>query len=148
MEKSYAFRSVEGLKVALIIFLVLDLVLSVLSAGSSWMTIALLQRPYTVEEGELNDLRDGAIGILQLGVYIVSAIVVCVWAAIRLYWQNYFPVLHDDQYAGGSDVSLADAPCQLRPQSMPNEAQLSPVASAGYPQWKNRINLLVQLNIR
>jgi hypothetical protein len=79
MEKSYIYRSVEGLKVALIVFLTLDLVLTILSAGSSWMTIAMLQRPYTIEEAELNDLREGAIGLLHLGVYVVTAIVFCVW---------------------------------------------------------------------
>jgi hypothetical protein len=79
MEKSYVYRSVEGLKVALIIFLTLDLLLNVLSAGSSWMQIELLQRPYTEEEGELNDLREGAIGLIQLAVYVVTAVVFCVW---------------------------------------------------------------------
>lgn len=79
MEKSYVYRSVEGLKVALIILLALDLLLNVVSAGSSWMAIELLQRSFTEEEAELNDLREGAIGLLQLGVYVVTAVVFCVW---------------------------------------------------------------------
>ncbi|WP_038168324.1 DUF4328 domain-containing protein [Verrucomicrobium sp. BvORR106] len=79
MEKSYVYRSVEGLKVALIIFLALDLLLNVVSAGSSWMAIELLQRSFTEEEAELNDIREGAIGLSQLGVYVVTAIVFCVW---------------------------------------------------------------------
>jgi hypothetical protein len=75
MEKSYVYRSVEGLKVALIVLLALDMVLNVLSAGSSWMTIELLRRDFTVEEGDMNDLREGAIGLAQLSVFMVTVIV-------------------------------------------------------------------------
>lgn len=64
---------------ALIVLLTLDLVLNVLSAGSSWMQLQLLQRPFTEEEGNVNDLREGAVGLAQLSVYIVTAIVFCVW---------------------------------------------------------------------
>lgn len=79
MEKSYVYRSVEGLKVALIVLLTLDMVLNVLSAGSSWMQLQLLQRPFTEEEGNLNDLREGAVGLAQLSVFIVTVIVFGVW---------------------------------------------------------------------
>ncbi|WP_009961800.1 DUF4328 domain-containing protein [Verrucomicrobium spinosum] len=79
MEKSYVYRSVEGLKVALIVLLALDMVLNVLSGGSSWMTIELLQRDYTVEEADMNDLREGVIGLVQLSLFIVTVIVFGVW---------------------------------------------------------------------
>jgi hypothetical protein len=79
MEKSYVYRSVEGLKVALIVLLSLDMLANVVSAGSSWMMIELLQRAFTEDEGELNDLREGAIGLMQMAIYIVTAVVFCVW---------------------------------------------------------------------
>ena len=73
------YRSVEGLKVALIVLLALDMVLNLLSGGSSWMTIELLQRDYTVEEADVNDLRDGVIGLVQLSLFIVTVIVFGEW---------------------------------------------------------------------
>ena len=79
MEKSYVYRSVEGLKITLIVLLIFDMVLNVLSGGSSWMQIQLLQREFTVEEGEWNDLREGVVGLVQLSFFIVTAVIFCVW---------------------------------------------------------------------
>lgn len=73
-------RSPIGLTKVLIVLLWIGLVLGAISLLSTFMELQLLsQGGFTEEEGQTNDLRQAAVGITELGAYIVTAIVFLKW---------------------------------------------------------------------
>jgi hypothetical protein len=76
------FRDLDKFTGALTWLLRAGVLLSALSLISSWMQLELLSRPYTQEEGDANDSREGLIGILALLVFIPTLITFGRWIVL------------------------------------------------------------------
>jgi hypothetical protein len=75
----YTYRSVSTLTKSLMFLLGVGAMMDVFSGISSGMEWALLSRPFSEEEATANDLRESCIGLIQLLVYVATAITFCVW---------------------------------------------------------------------
>jgi hypothetical protein len=78
------FTSAAGLALAVKIFLVLNLLLAVVMLGSNYLQYELAARMIARvhvpdAEVETNDARQAAIGLLQLAVYLITAILFVIW---------------------------------------------------------------------
>jgi hypothetical protein len=84
MQNELDYRSAGGLVTSLTLFFGIYLVVSVLAAGSTWMELDLLcsvSRGTEISEAEAsaNDARQGLIGLGSLCLYLVLAVLFCVW---------------------------------------------------------------------
>ncbi|MBX9627370.1 MAG: DUF4328 domain-containing protein [Gemmataceae bacterium] len=73
-------RDPAGLTAFVQVMLGLSILTHLLSAGSDWLEIELLSRQEITEaEAEANDLRQGVVGLVVFGVYLVTAVAVLKW---------------------------------------------------------------------
>ena len=80
MSKPYVYRPLSGLTRILVVLLSLGAMAAVVSACSSYLQLALLNRiEYSLAEGEANDTRQQALGVLGLVLYIVTVICFGMW---------------------------------------------------------------------
>ncbi len=80
----HPYQSASGLATFTMVMLGIGIAIDVLSAGSSYMQIQLLERaqrgdPYTQEEADANDIREGIVGLTSLGCYVVTAVGFLMW---------------------------------------------------------------------
>lgn len=80
MERAYEFRDISSLTKFLKVLLFAGIGLAILSMFSSLLQLQLLSRgTFSVEEGQANDLREMIAGLLQVALYLFTAIVFARW---------------------------------------------------------------------
>ena len=80
MNTTYTYQPICGLTRLLKILLVLGAAMAVVSMLSSFMQAELLSRgSFSEAEAQANDLREQAIGLLQLALYLFTVVIFGVW---------------------------------------------------------------------
>ena len=80
MNTTYTYQPIFGLTRLLKILLVLGAAMAVVSMFSSFMQAELLSRDsFSEAEGQANDLREQAIALLQLTLYLFTVVIFGVW---------------------------------------------------------------------
>lgn len=63
----------------LLAFLGLTLLMDCISMAFDWLEYMLLSRDYTQMEADMNDLRQGLLGLAYLGLYFITVIIFSMW---------------------------------------------------------------------
>lgn len=69
----------RGLTKVLVGMLWIGIVLDVIAIASSFLQVQLLSSTFTDAQAEENDAREGLVGVVQLGLYLVTAITFLTW---------------------------------------------------------------------